>query len=479
HVGGRPRARARRPGAGGWGGGRARGGEEPPLPRARRTGPGPGHPRGSRPLRCAREDDPVPAGPRADARLLRDHGPGRRRGSAAEDRRQDAAARQGADRCPAAPVRLPRRVRPGGPVPTHGSRGAAAPAPRAGETRPHGPEPPRAGGAAVRGPPLDRRRERAVRRGAGRCGARDARPPAAQLPTRVPRGLDAEVLLPATPALAARRGGEPRPEAELAAALRALAQAELVYETALYPQAEYAFKHPLTQEVAYGTQLGERRRLVHAAVARALEATSPEKLDEQAALLAHHWERAGEALTAADWHRRAAEWAGARDREAMNRHWARVRELLADVPASPETLALGLVARTRMLNNTVMLGDVGVGASVLFAEGMELAARLEGAAPRVILLSQYGAARVWSSRRSRSRGGAGTRRRPCWRTRWPYGCTGYSATATLVSATPGTRSTSSRRPGAGFFGCLRWTASRGLTSSEGNGPRRPRPPTAP
>src|SRR5438094_5078436 len=215
-----------------------------------------------------------------------------------------------------------------------------------------------------------------------------------RLPEREKRVLQTAAVIGKEFAEPVLRRVEPLPEAELAAALRALAQAELVYETALYPQAEYAFKHPLTQEVAYGSQLGERRRQVHAAVARALEATSPEKLDEQAALLAHHWERAGEALTAADWHRRAAEWAGARDREAMNRHWARVRELLADVPASPETLALGLVARTRMLNNTVMLGEVGVGASVLFAEGMELAARLEGAAPRVILLSQYGAARV-------------------------------------------------------------------------------------
>src|SRR5262249_42450079 len=180
------------------------------------------------------------------------------------------------------------------------------------------------------------------------------------------------------------------PEAELAAALNALAQAELVYETALYPEAEYAFKHPLTQEVAYGSQLGERRKRVHAAVARAIEATSAEKRDEQAALLAHHWEHAGEALVAANWHARAADWAGARDREAMNRHWARVRALLADVPESAETRALGVVARTRMIHNIIFLGDTGVDTAVLFAEGMALAARLEGPASRVILLSEYG-----------------------------------------------------------------------------------------
>src|SRR5262249_28240885 len=177
------------------------------------------------------------------------------------------------------------------------------------------------------------------------------------------------------------------PEAELAAALHALAQAEFVYETALYPEAEYAFKHPLTQEVAYASQLGERRKRVHAAVAQAIEATSAEKLDEQAALLAHHWERAGEALVAATWHARAAEWAAAR--RAMSRHWARVRALLAAVPESAETRALGVVARTRMIHNAIFLGDRGVDTAVLFAEGMALAARLEGSAPRVILLSEY------------------------------------------------------------------------------------------
>src|SRR5262249_27256388 len=160
----------------------------------------------------------------------------------------------------------------------------------------------------------------------------------------------------------------------------------------------YAFKHPLTQEVAYNSQLGDRRKRVHAAVARAIEATSAEKLDEQAALLAHHWERAGEALVAANWLARAAEWAGARDREAMNRHWARsgggVRGLGVGVPESAETRALGVVARSRMIHNVILRGDAGMDPAVLFAEGMALAARLEGPAPRVIMLSEYGAAQA-------------------------------------------------------------------------------------
>jgi predicted ATPase len=60
-------------------------------------------------------------------------------------------------------------------------------------------------------------------------------------------------------------------DGDLLAALHALTSAEFLYEEALYPQAEYAFKHPLTQEVAYRSQLTERRARVHAAIARAIE----------------------------------------------------------------------------------------------------------------------------------------------------------------------------------------------------------------
>jgi predicted ATPase len=48
------------------------------------------------------------------------------------------------------------------------------------------------------------------------------------------------------------------PADELKAALAALHRAEFIHEQAIYPVAEYAFKHPLTQEVALGSQLKER-----------------------------------------------------------------------------------------------------------------------------------------------------------------------------------------------------------------------------
>src|SRR4030095_6829328 len=165
------------------------------------------------------------------------------------------------------------------------------------------------------------------------------------------------------------------PEAELAAAVAELVSREFLFETALYPDVEYVFKHPLTQEVAYRSQLVERRKAVHAAVARASEDLYAEPLDEHAALLAQHWEGAGEAHAAAQWHRRAAEWVGARDRGEMSRHWQRVRALLDTVPESPETLAMGVVARTSLLYNGIFLGQADDEPAPPFAEGLAVARR--------------------------------------------------------------------------------------------------------
>ena len=92
---------------------------------------------------------------------------------------------------------------------------------------------------------------------------------------------------------------------ELEESLRELVSSEFVYPQELYPEAVFAFKHPLTQEVAEGSQLGERRAAIHAAVARAIAERYPERLDERAALLAQHWEAAGDELEAARWHRDA------------------------------------------------------------------------------------------------------------------------------------------------------------------------------
>jgi class 3 adenylate cyclase len=92
----------------------------------------------------------------------------------------------------------------------------------------------------------------------------------------------------------------------LAAALDALAEAELVHEIAGARSPRYAFRHPLTQEVAYHSQLADRRTRLHHAVAVALERLLADRLGEHAELIAHHWEAAGRRWAATRWRRRAA-----------------------------------------------------------------------------------------------------------------------------------------------------------------------------
>ena len=87
-------------------------------------------------------------------------------------------------------------------------------------------------------------------------------------------------------------------EEELRRELGQLQAAEFVYETRLFPDLEYTFKHALTHEVAYGSVLQERRRALHASVAVAIEGLYPDRLVEQVEALAHHafhgglWEKA-------------------------------------------------------------------------------------------------------------------------------------------------------------------------------------------
>ena len=78
------------------------------------------------------------------------------------------------------------------------------------------------------------------------------------------------------------------PEAALHRGLAHLQAAEFLYETRLFPEPDYTFKHALTHEVAYGSLLLERRRGLHARLVEALEALAPERVAEQVERLAHH-----------------------------------------------------------------------------------------------------------------------------------------------------------------------------------------------
>src|SRR5258708_11724233 len=80
-----------------------------------------------------------------------------------------------------------------------------------------------------------------------------------------------------------------KPDDELAPMLSNLQAAEFIYEQPAFPENEYTFKHALTQEVAYGSVLMERRRTVHERTAAALEEMVSSTLDDHVADLAHHY----------------------------------------------------------------------------------------------------------------------------------------------------------------------------------------------
>src|SRR5262249_1330649 len=77
-------------------------------------------------------------------------------------------------------------------------------------------------------------------------------------------------------------------EEELRRGLGHLQAAEFLYETSLFPELEYTFKHALTHEVAYGSLLQERRRTLHARIVETIERLYADRLTEQAERLAPH-----------------------------------------------------------------------------------------------------------------------------------------------------------------------------------------------
>jgi class 3 adenylate cyclase len=85
-----------------------------------------------------------------------------------------------------------------------------------------------------------------------------------------------------------RRALEALGDVDLDRSLADLMRAEMIREQRRLPEPEYLFKHALTQEAAYAGILLEQRRALHRRLAEHLEQEG-RALDEQAAVLAHHW----------------------------------------------------------------------------------------------------------------------------------------------------------------------------------------------
>jgi len=177
-------------------------------------------------------------------------------------------------------------------------------------------------------------------------------------------------------------------EDELRSALDELQTAEFLYETNLFPEAEYTFKHALTHEVAYGGMLQERRCALHARILELLERLHSDRLGEHVEVLAHHAVRAGIVAKAVRYLREAGVKAVARsaNREAVD-FLERALALLAELPETTETLRDVLDIRIALGSPLIAVHGVPsplVEASYLAA--LELVDRLDDASRRFLVL---------------------------------------------------------------------------------------------
>ena len=147
------------------------------------------------------------------------------------------------------------------------------------------------------------------------------------------------------------------PEEDLRRGLGHLQAAEFLYETRLFPDLEYTFKHALTHEVTYGGLLQERRRDLHARLVAAIETLHRDRLGEQIERLAHHalrgevWEKAVPYL------RQAGLKAAGRSALPEAREWLeQALEVLGALPETPSTQAQGFDIRLEL---RPLLGQLG------------------------------------------------------------------------------------------------------------------------
>ena len=145
---------------------------------------------------------------------------------------------------------------------------------------------------------------------------------------------------------------------DLRHAVRQLQAAEFLYEKALFPETEYAFKHSMTREVTYASLLRERRKTLHARAARSLEALVEGHLDEHVERLADHAEKGGIWNKALDYLQRSGSKAYSLYANVdAARFFERALVVLRKLPETRETLEQAVDLRFELRNALLPLGE--------------------------------------------------------------------------------------------------------------------------
>src|SRR5262249_31935842 len=131
----------------------------------------------------------------------------------------------------------------------------------------------------------------------------------------------------------------------LQTALAHLIACDLIFVRGEPPDSTYTFKHALVQDAAYATMVRSKRQQLHSRIADALMEASPETVETQPELIAHHLSQAGLTDRAIEYLQRAGRRAIERsaNTEAIG-HLTRALEMLQSLPEGPERgrAALGL-----------------------------------------------------------------------------------------------------------------------------------------
>jgi DNA-binding NtrC family response regulator/predicted ATPase len=150
------------------------------------------------------------------------------------------------------------------------------------------------------------------------------------------------------------------PDPALHRGLAHLQTGEFLHETSLVPERVYTFKHALTHEVAYGSLLPERRRILHARMVHVLEGWSTNRLVESVDQLAHHalWGEVWDKAVA--YGRQAGEKALARPayREAVG-YFEQALSALPHLPETRDTIKQAIDLRLALRTALYPSGNLG------------------------------------------------------------------------------------------------------------------------
>lgn len=130
--------------------------------------------------------------------------------------------------------------------------------------------------------------------------------------------------------------------------LKTLTDAQLFYARGSSPDFSYLFKHALIQDTAYNSLLKSTRQKLHGRIAAALEQHFKERTKAEPAVLAEHFEKAGQLEQAVKYYKVASEAAAARS--VVDDAISFCKKALDLVPSLPEgvqskQLELALLAR--------------------------------------------------------------------------------------------------------------------------------------